>query len=152
MSSSTEQCKNCGVEISLTHIEACGGCGYGRKPTTDEYGKPLPSSQHTPGPQQKEYLTLKWGTLKHWELNSEASLAALQKYNDAGSVSMGCAMQRDNDAQKAAICELIEALNNDEIYLDWDGIYVSKEKAKEYVLNYARNESSLAKAQPPSHE
>lgn len=83
-----------------------------------------------------ESLTLKWGSIKAWDLKTEASLAAMQKYLDAGSVCMSAALQEDNDAQKAAICELIDALDNDQVYLCWDGVYVSKEEAKAYVMKY----------------
>jgi len=86
----------------------------------------------------KESLTLKWGTLKAWDLKSDASLAAFKKYTSSGSNSMSAMMQHDNAAQKEAICELIDALNAGEVFLDWDGVYVSKDKAKEYVRNYGK--------------
>jgi hypothetical protein len=49
--------------------------------------------------------------------------------------SMGAATQRDTPEQKEIICQLIDGCAG-EIYLDWDGVYVSKEKAKEYVRGY----------------
>ena len=85
-----------------------------------------------------EFLKLKWGTIKAWDLNTKPSIAALAKYHAAGPVSSGAITQHDNDAQKAAICELIDALDCENIYLGWAGEYVSKEKAKEYVLNYGK--------------
>lgn len=85
-----------------------------------------------------EYLALKWGTLKRWDLKTDASLAALDKYFEAGRVSMSRAMQKDTAEQKAAICELIDCLDSEQVYLDWDEKYVSKEEAKEYVLNYGK--------------
>lgn len=88
-----------------------------------------------------ESLTLKWGSLKAWDLKTEASLAAAQKYFDAGDVCMSAALQKDNSEQKAAICELIDALDNDQVYLCWDGIYVSKQEAKAYVMNYGKEPS-----------
>ena len=89
-----------------------------------------------------ESLTLKWGTLKVWDLKSEASMAALRKYHEAGRVSMSAMQQHDNAAQKVAILLLIDAVDCDEIYLDWDGRHVSKEKAKEYVLNYGKKDTA----------
>jgi hypothetical protein len=85
-----------------------------------------------------ESLSLKWGTLKAWELKTEPSMAALRKYHEAGSVSMPAMAQHDNDAQKDAVCELIDAVDCETIYLDWDAVYVTKEAAKAYVRNYAR--------------
>lgn len=84
-----------------------------------------------------ESLSLKWGTLKSWNVTTEASKAALKKYFDA-PVSMSAMAQRDTPEQKEAICELIDVLDAKEIYLNWDGEYVSKEKAKKYVMEYNR--------------
>jgi hypothetical protein len=58
-----------------------------------------------------EHLLLKWGTLKGWDLESEASMSALKKYR-AEPTAWGCAQQRDTETQKAALCELIGAVLN----------------------------------------
>ncbi len=84
-----------------------------------------------------ESLGLKWGTLKSWNITTEASKAALEKYFSA-PVSMSAMAQHDTPEQKEAICELIDVIDAVTIYLDWDGEYVSKEKAKEYVRNYGK--------------
>ena len=84
--------------------------------------------------QPKETLTLKWGTLKGWDLDSEKSMAALRKYNDFGT-SMSAMAQRDTPDQKAALCELIDAIDG-EIWNDWDGVTMTKDAAKKYVLEY----------------
>jgi hypothetical protein len=47
--------------------------------------------------------------------------------------------QKDTQRQKEIICELIDLCDGDTIYLDWDGEDVTKEKAKEYVLNYGKD-------------
>jgi hypothetical protein len=65
-------------------------------------------------------------------------MAALRKYHEAGPVAMGVMAQHDNGAQKDAICELIDVVDCETIYLDWEGEDVSKEKAKEYVRGYDR--------------
>jgi len=85
-----------------------------------------------------ESLILKWGSLKGWELHSEVSMAALQKYFDAGTVSMSAALQRDNADQKTALLDLIDVVDCETVCLDWDGKNVSKDKAKEYILNYGK--------------
>lgn len=83
-----------------------------------------------------ETLSLKWGTLKAWKLNEDGpAYVALGRYFDQ-PVSGGVMQQRDTEAQKIAICDVIDALDNDQIYLDWDGEYVTKDFAKRYVMEY----------------
>lgn len=84
-----------------------------------------------------ESLTLKWGTLKRWEFESPESIKLLEEYNKLGS-SMSAMCQKDTLRQKEIICELINNGKFKEVYLDWDGKYVSKEEAKEYVMNYGK--------------
>jgi hypothetical protein len=83
-------------------------------------------------------LTLKWGTLKAWKFETEKGKALLREYADLG-FSAGAMTQVDTPRQKEIILELIDEVDDPQgIYLDWDGEYVSKEKAKEYVTNYGR--------------
>ena len=84
-----------------------------------------------------ESLTLKWGTLKAWSLKTEKSLEIMQRYLDLGS-SMSAMCQHDTPDQQVLICELIDAIDADTIYLSWEGKDVSKEEAKKYVLNYRK--------------
>lgn len=91
------------------------------------------TEQRTPE-DQVDSLTLKWGTLKSWDIHSESGLALLKRYCEIGA-SMSAMAQRDTPEQKEIICQLIDGCAGD-IYLHWDGEYVSKEKAKEYVRNY----------------
>jgi hypothetical protein len=86
-----------------------------------------------------DYLTLKWGTLKAWDFShsSEKASELAKKYFDLGH-SPGAATQRDTPEQKELICQIIDAIDCKEIYLDWDGKYVSKDEAKQYVMNYKR--------------
>lgn len=83
----------------------------------------------------KNYLTLKWGTLKSWCFDSEKGKALINEYCEIGSV-VSAMMQSDTPRQKEIICELIDECDGDTIYLSWDGEYVSKEKAKDYIMNY----------------
>jgi len=85
-----------------------------------------------------ESLSLKWGTIKAWNLKTEASRAAMRRYCETCVVSASAMAQRDSQAQKDALCELIDVVDCETIYLDWDDKYVSKEEAKEYVRNYNR--------------
>jgi len=78
-------------------------------------------------------LTLKWGTVKGWDLETHEAKVALQKWADGG-VSLSAAAQKDSPEQKQALLDAIDFM--DEIWLDWEGKQVSKEEAKEYILNY----------------
>lgn len=83
---------------------------------------------------EKDHLTLKWGTLKSWKFHSKKALKLLKEYGEIGS-SMSAMCQKDTPRQKEILCELIDEGNFKKVYLDWDGIEVSKAKAKKYVLS-----------------
>ena len=80
-------------------------------------------------------LTLKWGTVKGWDLETDEAKAALQKWIDLG-VSPSAIMQNDTPEQKQALLDAIDLM--DEIWLDWDGKIVSREEAKAYIVNYGK--------------
>lgn len=83
-----------------------------------------------------ESLMLKWGSLKGWDVDENGpAFAALNKYFDAGPVSMSAMAQRDNEEQKKALCEVIDAING-EIWNDWEGKTMTKDEAKKYVMEY----------------
>lgn len=84
-----------------------------------------------------EELVLKWGTLKGWTFKTDASLAALKRYFDAGSVSMSAMAQHDNPEQQAAILEMIDVVDGD-IINDWTGKTMTKDQAKAYITEYRR--------------
>jgi hypothetical protein len=86
--------------------------------------------------QKEDYITLKWGTLKSWSFNNPKGVELIKKYFELGS-SASAMLQKDTKEQKRLICEMIDLVPGD-IYLDWDGEYVSKEKAKQYVINYGK--------------
>ena len=91
------------------------------------------------GTESKNYVTLKWGTLKSWDYsNSEKGQALLKEYGEIGSCISAMA-KNDTPRQKEIICELIDLSDEDTIYLEWDGREVSKEEAKEYVMHYNRS-------------
>ncbi len=88
-----------------------------------------------PAVASKNHLTLKWGTLKAWNVEgNEAAIQLMKRYNEIGS-SFSAMCQRDTPEQKEIICKLIDLMPG-EIYLSWDGKYVSKDEAKKYVLEY----------------
>lgn len=81
-----------------------------------------------------EYLSLKWGTLKEWNLESETAIAALQRYADSGMCASAMA-QHDTPEQKQAICDLIDAIDG-RITNYWSGEDMTKDEDKKYVLEY----------------
>lgn len=83
----------------------------------------------------KNSLTLKWGTVKAWDIESDEAVAALKKWADFGMCA-SAALHVDSPEQKQALIEAIDFM--DEIWLDWEGIKVTREEAKQYVLNYGK--------------
>jgi hypothetical protein len=81
-------------------------------------------------------ISLKWGSVKSWDLETQEAKDALQKWMDYG-VSMSAMMQKDSPEQKEALINAIDFM--DEIFLEWEGKKVSKKKAKEYIRNYGVN-------------
>ena len=80
-------------------------------------------------------ITLKWGTLKAWNVKTPAAQELLERYLALGS-SMSAAMQRDTPEQRRLLCELIDASDCESVYLDWDAREVSKQEAKDYINYY----------------
>lgn len=83
---------------------------------------------------EEDHLTLKWGTLKSWSFHGKKAIELLKEYNKIGS-SMSAIMQKDTPRQKEILCELIDEGNFKEVFLDWDGKYVTKNQAKKYIMN-----------------
>ena len=83
----------------------------------------------------EEYITLKWGTLKSWNIESKKGRSLLKRYSDIGA-SVSAAMQKDTLEQKELICQMIDEIDAETIYLHWDDKEVSKEDAKKYVMEY----------------
>ena len=81
----------------------------------------------------KNSVTLKWGTLKGWNLHTEDAMDALRLYKSFGT-SMSLAMQDDTPEQRDALIALIR--HADEIWLDWEGKQVTRDEAIKYVQEY----------------
>ena len=84
----------------------------------------------------QDYLALKWGTLKAWDLKSAAAQEAGQAYFDGG-VSASAMLQEDTAEQIEALCDLIDAIDGP-IINEWSGDRMTKEAAKAYVREYKR--------------
>ena len=85
-----------------------------------------------------DFVTLKWGTLKSWRMTGEKGKALLKRYKEIGA-SLSAMTQEDTPEQKEIICQLIDECTEDTIYLEWDGVNVSKTDAKKYVMEYGAN-------------
>ena len=79
-------------------------------------------------------ITLKWGTLTGWDLDTDKEMDFLKQYMDLG-VSVSAMMQKDTTKQKEILCSLIDEVDGD-IFNDWDGVNMTKEAAKTYVMEY----------------
>lgn len=101
--------------------------------------------------ENKNRLTLKWGILKSWNFEgNQDAIGLLKRYSELGS-SPSAMAQRDTAEQKEIICKLIDCVPG-EIYLDWDGKYVSKDEAKEYVMNYGKTQGNPSVTLPAGPE
>jgi hypothetical protein len=81
----------------------------------------------------EEFISLKWGTLKAWNIKSDKGRELLKRYGELG-YSLGAMSQHDTPEQKSLICQMIDECSAPTIHLDWDDVDVSKEEAKRYVM------------------
>ena len=91
-----------------------------------------------------EALQLKWGTVKGWANLSEQSQAILRRFYADGQPLSAMADRPDN-LRKEILCELIDQIDGD-IWNDWDGVMMTKDKAKAYVRDYIHPRAALLKA------
>ncbi len=81
---------------------------------------------------KQDAISLKWGSLKSWNLHSQECLDLLRKWHELGSSASAIA-QHDTPEQKELICQIIDKCTAETIYLEWDGVDASKDDAKKYV-------------------
>lgn len=80
-------------------------------------------------------ISLKWGTVQSWDLESDEAKAALKKWSDYG-VSISAGAQKESPEQMQALLDAIDFM--DEIYFVWHGKSATKDEAKAYVRNYGK--------------
>lgn len=83
-----------------------------------------------------EELTLKWGSVKGWSNLSESSVELLKEYYKDG-VPMSVMMDHPTEDRIEILCRLIDNIDGT-IYNDWEGEYMTKDEAKDYVRNYRK--------------
>lgn len=84
---------------------------------------------------RKDYLLLKWGSLKDWSgVNNPKALKLIDEWIKLG-VSWSAMMHRDTPKQKKILCDVIDNIDG-KIQNDWDGKFYTKKQAKKYILEY----------------
>lgn len=81
------------------------------------------------------YVSLKFGTLKSWDVKTDKGRDLLAKWAALG-YAMSTFDQKDTPEQVDLMCALIDEV--DAIWLDWDGVAPTKEDAKKYLREYPR--------------
>lgn len=82
----------------------------------------------------KDYISLKWGTLKSWRLTTPKLKQLMEEYHSEGA-SLSAMTQQDTPRQKKIICEMIDIIG-EPVYNAWSGEYMNIQEAKAYVMNY----------------
>lgn len=80
------------------------------------------------------YILLKWGTIKGWSNINQATVDALQKWQDLG-VTLSAMSQHNTEEQKKLLCDAIDA-HDGTISNDWSGEDYTKDQAKKYIMEY----------------
>jgi hypothetical protein len=89
----------------------------------------------------KDYLLLKWGTIKGYCLkNNEKTFELMKEYNSLG-VSFSVMAQEDTPRQKELILEMIDSIKGT-ITNDWTGENMTKKQAKKYILEYGKKQKA----------
>lgn len=113
-----------------------------RKLTTDEYSevsnyisKKREELENIKLECWSDELTLKWWWFKwcNYENNKEA-MELVQKLYDLW-ISKSAMAQNNTEKHKEILCQLID-ITDWIIFQDWDWIYMTKDEAKKYVLEY----------------
>ncbi len=77
-----------------------------------------------------ESLSLKEGELDQWSIKNPAATKLLKKYAKLNPEDSG------SQSQKDLVCQIIDAIQCDEITLSWERKKVSKQEAKDYVMSF----------------
>ena len=88
-----------------------------------------------------DFLILKWGRLKSCNLTSEKGRDLVNRYC-AERAPLGALTGNDTPEMRDLICQMIDECNAATIHLalDPDGVNVTKDEAKRYVVEYGKRE------------
>lgn len=86
----------------------------------------------------RDELILRWGNIKSYNLKTEKSCAALQRFCEAGFVVTSPALNELTLEQAKCLMDLIDCVeeSGSQIYLEAQNRFVNAEEAKAYVLEY----------------
>ena len=85
--------------------------------------------------EEGSYVSFKFGTLKSWNVTTDAGRDILQRWAALGN-ALSTFAQKDTPEQVDLMCALIDEV--DAVWLDWDGRAPTKEEAKTYLREYRR--------------
>jgi hypothetical protein len=84
-------------------------------------------------------ITLKWGTLKGWKLESRLAVAAMEAFVDEVRLNASAMLTHHSAEEREALCKVIDVVweEGGEIWNDWNGRTMTAEEAKAYVREYS---------------
>lgn len=85
------------------------------------------------------YISLKWGALKGYNLDPikhAGVLELLKEYNSIDDSDNDDDGSRIGNREKEILCRAIDLMDDYSIYLNWDGVFVTRDRAKEYIMTY----------------
>lgn len=88
----------------------------------------------------KDFLLLKWGSLKSWDVSSNPKAIRLVEKWIKHSVNYSSIEHLNNEEQRDILCDLIRA-HTGKIQDDWGGRVFTKEEAIEYIKNYYKEDA-----------
>lgn len=133
--------KYCGVVGVIDDINGCL-CTV-KFPDGDYWEYPYEQAlEHLIAEEPKNYITLKWGTIKSYSFpDNPKAIELIREIDEIDENFTGESNGLRNpqsDRQKEILCELIDLSDGDTIYLHWEGRDASKQEAKDYVNNYGK--------------
>ena len=83
---------------------------------------------------EEDYILLKWGSLKAWNITTDKGREILRKWADS-CTSISAMAHHDTPEQKALLCDLIRQ-HEGPISNDWSGESFTKDEAIRYITEY----------------
>ncbi len=88
-----------------------------------------------------DYIVLKWGTLKAWDLEHNPECVELiEKYRKDG-VCLSVALQKDTNNQQNILCEIVKKIDGS-ISNGWDNKELTKDEAIDYIRSYGKENNN----------
>lgn len=91
----------------------------------------------------KDYLLLKWGTVKGWDMHTPECLELMASYME--NAPLGGANDQPDERRKSILYDIIDKMEGD-IWSDWTGVQFTKDEAKNYIRDYGKPNESPSNA------